>query len=327
MLGKAFPGWLLVWLIYLVIRIFAEEHWAALPILLFPAAVYGGAVSTLAAPGLWEGRGWVRVAAAVTMVQLGFGAMQIAGVDPLFSRAAVAGLEGRLPGGFAGHHTFFGLLCAWLAFFWLWRRNYVFALLCAAGVLLTKSAFAGASLVYGLLWFLYCRGKKKLAVLAGSVLLIVGASLFIDSEKPSDFFFHNGRLPIWVYAVNALAERPWLGYGVGEFSKEFPAYHQVLRDKRWEEAHNELIEYVFNTGLVGLLALLPLMIAVLVRLWRIPRSPAKELAVGTLIMLGVNAMGNFPLQIAPFATGAIYALAWILRPLPEDTPPEHAGKP
>jgi O-antigen ligase len=214
---------------------------------------------------------------------------------------------------------FYGLVCALLAFYWLQMRVIPLFLLCVAGVAVTKSAFALASLFYGLLWFAYCRGWRRSALVTGVMAAILGAFLFLDTDNPTSLFFHNGRLPIWIYAVNALGERPWLGYGVAEFSREFPAYHQVLGDKRWEEAHNELIEYVFNMGMVGLLVLLPFALSLGRRIYFLPRSKGKELAAGALLMLAVNAIGSFPLQIAPFATLTVFALAWIFSARAGDT--------
>lgn len=319
-LARTVPESAFLGLGYLVIRSCFGDPARAFTVLGFLLAATFGVLSAAHAPMRPEKKSLVVVLAALTLLHALFGALQMLGLDPLFSPAIVQGLEPRLPAGFTGHHTLFGLLMALLAWFWLNERRVLPFLLCAGFVVASKSAFSLASLGSGMLWFAYCRGWRKSSLAAGLLAGITAFFFFLSSDAPGDFFFHNGRLPVWVYAFNAISEQPWLGYGIGEFSREFPAYHQVLQDKRWEEAHNELIEYVFNVGLIGVLAVLPFVVNVATRLWRMPMTPAKELAGGTLLMIGVNAMGSFPLQIAPFATLAIYSVAWILSSVSGETP-------
>lgn len=319
----------LPWFAYLAYRLATSDVYYALPVVIFPLLVLAGAHAVLRATWRPAVRSVDRTLLAVTVLQLAVGALQIAELDPIFTRAEIPGVPRKVPAGFTGHHTLFGLLMSCLALYWAVRGRVWLGLLCAAAMLATRSAFAAAAFAYGFLWLVWYRvpGLRLVTVLTAASAALAGAWLFISSESQADFFYHNGRLHIWTYAVSTIFERPWLGYGIGEFSREFNLYHQpalsILGSTRWREAHNELVEYVFNVGFLGLLAFLPFAFLVARRIWRTPRSEEKELAVGLLVMLAVNAMGSFPLQIAPFATLAIYAVAWALRPLPGDT---HAEK-
>ncbi len=301
------------WILYLAARaVFSPRPLGAFFILAFPLAVALGAFAILSGRGRYKEQDLYAVLMAITVLQFGIGSLQMLGLDPLFTRGTVKGLSERLPAGFLGQHTFYGLFMAWLGWIWIVNRKYLLAFVSVLAMLAAKSAFALASFFFALLWFVWCRGWKKSSSLLALAGFLGGAFLFLYGDDHPGFFSHNGRLHIWVYSINAIAEQPWLGYGVGEFSREFPAYHQVLGDMRWEEAHNELIEYVFNVGILGLLAVIPFLGSVLVRAWRLPMSKEKEIAVGTLLILGVNSMGNFPLQLAPFALLGIYSVVWIL---------------
>ncbi len=325
-LFSSLPEGLYIWLVFLLIRSVHGDAGRSLAVIAVATGAVAGVLVLMYSGCAPEKKGVFRLVLLLMVLHATFGVLQMAGFDPLFQQRHVVGLEPDLPAGFTGHHTFFGLLMALCAWYWLQQRLWVAFGISVVFVLLTKSAFSLLALAAGLMWFAWCRGWRRSVAFASLILAWLGFYLFVVSE-PGSFFFHNGRLPVWVYTVNAIREAPWLGYGVAEFSREFPAYHQVLIDKRWEEAHNELLEYVFNTGLVGLIAMLPFLIAVLKRLWMLPKSREKELFAGILLMIGVNAMGSFPLQIAPFAALAIYSVAWVLRPLPEDTPPDLAGRP
>lgn len=312
-LACALPWSAWVWFLFLLLLpLGVGGYGRAYPILLAPALVLLCALAMFLSPLSLSRRRLLQVFFAVTVVQLSLGLLQIFNMDPFFYRAPVPGLGGMPPpAGFAGQHTLYGLLAAWLAYLWLMERRWGLLLLCVAAVLLTKSAFALASLGAAFLWFGYCRGYKKSASTIALICVCVGAHFFITSEGFHDFFYHNGRLFVWVLAVRALMLQPWLGFGIGGFSKDFHRHHQGIADMRWEEAHNEWIEYAFNTGVVGVLFLLPFLFSVGYRFLKLPVSREKELVVGTMVVLGVNSMGNFPLQIAPFACLAIFALAWV----------------
>jgi O-antigen ligase len=310
--GLPFPRAFWPWFLFLVLRAAfdPQDPARAAQVILAPSLVALGALALFhpSAPRLstWKLRA---ILLALTLLQAVFGLLQMAGLDPLFSRAFVPGLPELLPGGFTGHHTFFGLLMAWLAFYWLTEKNWAPFLLCVAMVGLTCSVFSLASLLVGLLFFAYERGFRKSTSLLAVGLFVAGFLFLVNVEYPPGFFHHNGRLDIWVLSISAILQRPLLGYGIGAFSREFP-YQQGIPGMRWEEAHNEAIEYLFNTGLVGVLFLLPFLFSVGRAFYLLPSSKHKELALGTLMIIGANAIGNFPLQLAPFASLAIFSLVW-----------------
>lgn len=309
---KCLPWCFHFWLSYLLVRaIYSEDPVRALLILVFPLLVLFGGLGVFNSSFSFHRKWILGSILVVTLIQVLFGILQLLGMDPIFRRALTQ--TENLPAGFLGQHMFFGLLMAWLAFFWLLNRRWPLFVLCGLMVYLTHSSFAVASLTVGILWAWFCHGYRKSACALGAVLLTAGFTLFLYADGRFYFLNDNDRLKIWAMSLSAIGERPLLGYGIGAFSREFPAYHQGYSFIRFEEAHNEWIEYIFNAGFAGALALLPLIFYIGKALYKLPGSPEKEFAVGTLLIIGVNSAGSFPLQLAPFASLVIFALAWLLR--------------
>lgn len=280
--------------------------------LVFPALLFAGALVVAASPRRAAREKLLRVLAVVTALQLAIGLAQALGHDPLFTHVYVKGLDPYLPAGFTGQHTMFGLLMAWLAFTWFFEGRWIGGALCTVAVFATGSAFSLASWSVGALWLLFCAGYRKLS--AALVALLLGGGWFFflrNLDSGGSFFYANGRFEVLVLALKAWRQNPWLGFGVGGFSRNFARYFQGYGGVRWLEAHNEWLEYLFNLGLVGYAFLAPLLAALARRAWRVPPSREKNFALGTLAVIGVNTLGNFSLQIAPFAALTAFSLAWL----------------
>jgi len=112
------------------------------------------------------------------------------------------------------------------------------------------------------------------------------------------------RVVTWEDMLPAL--RPW-GWGIGSFIHDFPLYqrHTSALTLRFENAHNDFLQLVFELGLGGLLAA----IAVAVQLWRTAPSPAWYASVVFL----VEGCFGFPLYepvtacIAAVCAGRLFA--------------------
>ena len=106
---------------------------------------------------------------------------------------------------------------------------------------------------------------------------------------------------VWRLALDASFERPWLGYGIGSFGTLFPAYHQGFGGEPWKQAHNEFLELFFDGGIVGLSIGVAAAVMPFLRIahwWREEKMLPYFLVY---IALLVNALGNFPFHLAPFA--------------------------
>lgn len=146
------------------------------------------------------------------------------------------------------------------------------------------------------------------------------ASLGLVALLAGDGLIEHGRLPMWRAAVH-LASRHWLaGSGGGTFLHAIEPYRTDRDFVSWDHAHNDLVEWIAETGALGLVAL-----ALAIRsLWQGSwRSPDRAGLIGLgLASLGLHALIEFPLQIPALAMAAaavIGALIGVFRPtIPTD---------
>lgn len=189
----------------------------------------------------------------------------------------------------------------------------------AAGVVTMLAAFA---LSQGL------RSKSLLAF--GVIIFAVGFAVLAISgsgvtARMSELIENAGpRRQIYILALQALAERPWLGTGLGTFDNLF----RLMRgedfgasEPTYDVAHNSYLEMAVEAGLPAatlLYAALAVMVVVFLHGARERRRaviyPCSGLGVVTLF--GIHSLVDFSLQIpaiaATFAAicGVAYAQSW-----------------
>lgn len=135
------------------------------------------------------------------------------------------------------------------------------------------------------------------------------------------------RLRILVCSLPVIAGKPLQGTGFGtfhyvypeaqgEFFQNHPDTFIVPTPKKTFRAHNEYLQTLFETGLIGLLLGLAGVGAILVSAWRSlgctfrQRHIALELAIlGSTAALLVHGFLDFPLRVAPLACSLIILLA------------------
>ena len=96
---------------------------------------------------------------------------------------------------------------------------------------------------------------KRAALIALAALAILGpAGVYLHKQT------HVGRVAVWHFAVTRwVTSDPILGYGLGGWNQRVPA-QQVKANfmpakEVWREAHNEPLQWLVETGMVGLLLL------------------------------------------------------------------------
>jgi len=117
----------------------------------------------------------------------------------------------------------------------------------------------------------------------------VGVGDLSQVEVNDDNFAVIERTAHWVAAWRMFAEHPWLGVGTGQYATEYsrvalPRWHEPLG-----HAHNYYLNILAENGLLGLVAYLAMMIAMVTAAWQsASRAPGwrRGLALGTLGMLG-----------------------------------------
>ena len=128
-------------------------------------------------------------------------------------------------------------------------------------------------------------GRARTAALAGVLALGVAGGAQIATVSGQKTFAPGGgtlaaqlesdpRVKIWTYAVERVAERPWLGHGYGRgiLGKDFVARFQgnILN---WH-GHNMLLNAAMSGGIVLVAALVALFAALAVALARGSRASA-----------------------------------------------------
>ncbi len=102
------------------------------------------------------------------------------------------------------------------------------------------------------------------------------------------------RWVIWSHTANHLT---WFGHGLGSFYIDFPGFQEDGFARRFDHAHNDLLELVYELG-VGTLPLLAL--------WLVAMVQAQPLRL-VLIAAAVEGCFGFPLFLP--VTGALAAMA------------------
>jgi O-antigen ligase len=110
---------------------------------------------------------------------------------------------------------------------WLVRLIYLGTFINLAGIFCSGSRNAMIAAVVQLLIFIYfLKGQRliKLFSLGGLSLVALGVSVFGIGGRPlsTEIFTGDPRVGIWGIALDLIAQRPWLGWGLGSFKFLYP---------------------------------------------------------------------------------------------------------
>lgn len=176
-------------------------------------------------------------------------------------------------------------------------------------LLLTNKALSiVAAGVGGMLYCLMTKNYKVLMV--GGLVCFVG--LLLNLHKLPGFLNSGGRLALWGQILDKLKDSPFLGFGLGSFENmnfRLPQVNQYYVPTRWDNAHNELLQIVFETGLSMGVFVIAYLRGLFVRLMNIPQSMLRIGFMTSFIAYLIISMGGFPLRIAPLALIGITLIA------------------
>ncbi len=139
---------------------------------------------------------------------------------------------------------------------------------------------SGTAIVQGLIYFyvlgLYLLGAKRgvTRIVAFLGLIPLGGTIVLAAVAPDVLFgligkdaTLTGRTDLWVYVIEFIRERPWLGWGFRAFwQSENPLAVDVWNALGWmmPESHNGILELLLNVGYIGCAAFLYVFFGVLV---------------------------------------------------------------
>jgi exopolysaccharide production protein ExoQ len=95
----------------------------------------------------------------------------------------------------------------------------------------------------------------------------------------------TGRTEIWAYVIKDIWMKPLLGWGYfGFWEQNNPAAREISDAVLWvvPEAHNGLLEFLLNIGVLGTALFVFLLLRIVVLAFRCLRTPARALAISTI---------------------------------------------
>jgi O-antigen ligase len=193
--------------------------------------------------------------------------------------------------------------------------------LCAAALVLSESRGGALAGLIGVMVFLIgyqwrSGTRSRVAVIVAAALLVL--AVLGTAAGLMDRIFNitdpHGRMAIYPRVLDAIADRPVLGHGLGSFYDVFRAYvPQMSSFDEWDLAHSSYLENIFEMG-VPVAALFYLALALLG--FRLVRGVVRRqrdrtivaFALGCFVIGAVHSIYDFSLQMPGLAA----VFAWIL---------------
>lgn len=189
-----------------------------------------------------------------------------------------------------------------------------FALLMSASIFLSGSrgGMLAVAIQFGVLALVWKPiGGRKWGLIAGAVILVVlvgwlGGMQVADrlGTLASAGEKSNMRLLIVKDGVSMVAEKPLLGWGLGVFPTVYPQFRSFYTDEFVNQAHNDFLQILIETGVIGFLSFAALLWGVLRKvvgeldIWQ--DDAFSNLSVGAMlgiVGLLVHSFTDFNLQI------------------------------
>lgn len=124
---------------------------------------------------------------------------------------------------------------------------------------------------------------------------------FLATRAGSDLMTLTGRNEIWAIALETFRANPWFGYGPTIWD---PLFRMQIGVPAAFHAHNQFINVLAASGVVGALGFLAYLLVLLRRLW--PRRTAyRGFVVGLLMLLLVRCVGEVPFNLFGFGSESL----------------------
>lgn len=164
--------------------------------------------------------------------------------------------------GMLGNPLSAGIFVAMLIPIAIYIKRYFFSVLMIIAVLCTSSQTAIWSMALSLL-FLLGSWRKNFLILLAVIVLLAGTlgimCVTSDTLKRKITPRDNGRVEQWINIVDDLREPfitskayPYTGFGLGSFQYKYHRKHPGT-DRVFYQAHNEYMELLHDTGIMGVL--------------------------------------------------------------------------
>jgi len=173
--------------------------------------------------------------------------------------------------------------------------------------------------------------RRRLLATLGVASLVAAGVAWVGIEGLLSGFEKRGvrasRLAIWRDALTMVPRFPLLGDGFNAFGTAFPGYQTAWREYYTGEAHNEYLQALVDTGMVGFALTAGVLVVVFRRaIAAAPRGALEAGLLGSLIAAACHNLVDFNWQIpANAATCAALAGVALRAALQAGNPPARAS--
>jgi len=199
--------------------------------------------------------------------------------------------------------------------------------------------FLGAAFIAGCLFFL--KRNQSHQVLKPSLFIIAGVAIFVfviysltgGTELLQRYNFKNfnksrnakERIQIWKNTVELIKDQPVLGYGSGNWDVFFPSKginkipRMAIRNETVARPHNDYLWITAETGIIGLLIYLSLLILIYFYTIRaIRQSEDRAFTIKLIFLISfftgylIIAFFDFPRERSELNFYVAFIIAWLL---------------
>lgn len=222
--------------------------------------------------------------------------------------------------GFIGNPTLTAPFVAMTIPFMLLLRRWWMLPIAALGIVFPDSQMAYGGLVAGLLFWFGAKGKKRFvfSVVTATLLFLGLVFGYASSEKIRSIVVDHERFSAWTQIARDIKDPispeienayPLTGRGLGSFRFIFHIQHPGTEEapNRFHQAHNEYLEFAYNTGLIGLALLLLAMYTMAKETFSIysvfvsGEDQTRTAILSSFIVIAVVACGTFIWQVGTTA--------------------------
>lgn len=172
-----------------------------------------------------------------------------------------------------------------------YKAGYVISFI---AVLLTKCTFGLVGFVGGFIFWLFFKSWKS-AVALLILLALVGGVFYINGSL-TEYFNPTHRFEVWKKSIDIWKEKPMTGQGLGSYRVLFWQRAPEFRsDGHWAQAHNEYIQLLFESGIIGLGLMLALM---WITFYQFLKSGVGVVPITCLVITAIIALAGFPFRTA-----------------------------
>ena len=210
--------------------------------------------------------------------------------------------------GFLGNPTLVAQFIALTVPLTLYNKKIIYTVIMLIAIAMTDSQMAFVAVTGGVLVYYAMKSKRSMKF---AISLMIAICLFL-SLGGMRYFNDSSRFEHWTKITkevntpidNANGQSfPLTGVGIGSFAY---TYH-IKNHNNYQQAHNDYLEWLFNTGLIGL-ALLLLSIIWMLKdtVWDYLRfgikvSRYRRSLISSFACVAIGAFGTFVWQIGPIA--------------------------